>query len=106
MELLPECEMANAPIQDALERSIDELPDELRAVFVACVVEDMTPEHCAQLFSISSETVEARLHKARNLLIDVLTRQFGPAFSSVYHLDDSRSERIASAVMRRLFPNG
>ncbi len=98
--------MPNAPIQDALEQSIDELPDELRAVFVACVVGDMTPELCAQLFEISSETVEARLHSAQNLLIDVLIRQFGPAFSGVYQLDDSRSERITGAVMMRLFPNG
>lgn len=95
--------MADAPIQEALERSIDELPDELRAVFVACVVEDMTPEHCAQLFAISSETVEARLDKARNLLIDLLIREIGPTFRSVYQLEDSRSERIENAVLERLF---
>ena len=48
-------------------------------------------------------TVEARLHKARTLLVEVLIRQFGQAFGGVYQLDDSHSERITNAVMDRLF---
>ena len=91
-------------IRDVLERSIDELPDELRIVFVACVVDGITPEQFAELFALTSETVETCLHNARNLLGEVLIRQFGPAFGGVYQLDDSRSERITNAVMDRLFP--
>ena len=49
-------------------------------------------------------TVEARLHNARTLLVEVLIRQFGQAFGGVYQLDDSHSERITNAVMDRLFP--
>ncbi len=94
--------MADAVIRDVLERSIDELPDEL--VFVACVVDGMTPEQCAELLALTSETVDAGLHNARNLLVEVLIRQFGPAFGGVYELDDSRSERITNAVMDRLLP--
>jgi hypothetical protein len=51
--------MGDAVIRDVLERSIDELPDELRIVFVACVVDGNTPEQCAELFALTSETVEA-----------------------------------------------
>jgi hypothetical protein len=80
------------------------LPDEQRSVFVACVVDGMAPEKCAKLFALTPETVVARLHNARNLLVEVLIRQFGPAFGGVYQLDDSRSERITNAVMDRLFP--
>jgi DNA-directed RNA polymerase specialized sigma24 family protein len=40
-------------IRDILERSLDELPDELRAVFVACVVDGITPEQCAELFALT-----------------------------------------------------
>jgi RNA polymerase sigma-70 factor (ECF subfamily) len=61
--------MIEAVIRDVLERSIEELPDELRIVFVACVVEGMTPEQFAELSALTSETVEARLHNARNLLV-------------------------------------
>jgi sigma-70-like protein len=96
--------MADGAIRDILERSIGELPDELRTVFVACVVDGMTPGQFAELSALTLETVEARLHKARSLLVDVLIRQFGPAFRGVYQLDDSRSERITNAVMDRLFP--
>jgi DNA-directed RNA polymerase specialized sigma24 family protein len=35
--------MTDGAIRDILERSIDELPDELRTVFVDCVVDGMTP---------------------------------------------------------------
>jgi sigma-70-like protein len=96
--------MADGAIRDILERLIDELPDELRTGFVACVVDGMTPEPFAELFAFTSETVEASLHNARNLLVEVLIRQFGPAFGGVYQLDDSRCERITKAVMDRLFP--
>ena len=96
--------MADGVIRDTLERSIDELPDELRSVLVACVVDGMTPEQFAELFALTSETVEARLHNARSLLVEVLMRQFGPAFGGVYQLDDCGSDRITNAVMDRLFP--
>jgi DNA-directed RNA polymerase specialized sigma24 family protein len=96
--------MADDAIRDILERSIDELPDELRTVFVTCVVDGMTPGQFAELSALTSETVEARLHNARSLLAEVLIRQLGPAFGGVYQIDDSRSEHITNAVMDRLFP--
>ena len=43
--------MADGVIRDILERSIDELPDELRIVFVTRVVDGMTPEQFAELFA-------------------------------------------------------
>ena len=96
--------MADGVIRDVLERSIDELPDDLRIVLVACVVDGMTPEQFAELFALTWETVEARLHNAQSLLVEVLIRQFGPAFGGVFQLGDCRSERITNAVMDRLFP--
>jgi hypothetical protein len=45
--------MADDAIRDILERSIDELPDELRAVFTTCVVDGITPEQCAELFALT-----------------------------------------------------
>jgi RNA polymerase sigma-70 factor (ECF subfamily) len=60
--------MADDVFRDILERSIDELPDEQRSVFVACAVNGMTPEKCAELFALTSETVVARLHNARDFV--------------------------------------
>jgi DNA-directed RNA polymerase specialized sigma24 family protein len=36
--------MTDAAIRDVLEQSVDELPDELRIVFVARLVDGITPE--------------------------------------------------------------
>ena len=93
--------MADGAIRDIMEQSIDELPDELRTVFVACVVDGMMPEQFAEFFALTSEAVEARLHNAQNLLV---IRQFSLVFGGVYWFDDGRSERITNAVMDRLFP--
>jgi DNA-directed RNA polymerase specialized sigma24 family protein len=95
--------MADGAIRDIRERPIDELPDELRTVFVARV-DGMKPGQFAKLFALTLETVEARLHNARSLLGEVLVRQLGPAFGGVYQLDDSRFDRITNALMDRLFP--
>ena len=93
--------MADRTIRDIMEQSIEELPDELRIVFVACVVGGMMPEQFAEFFALTSEAVEARLHNAQNLLV---IRQFSLVFGEVYWFDDGRSERITNAVMDRLFP--
>jgi RNA polymerase sigma-70 factor (ECF subfamily) len=93
--------MADRAIRDIMEQSIEELPDELRTAFVACVVDGMMPEQFAEFFALTSEAVEARLHNAQNLLV---IRHFSLAFGEVYWLDDGRSERITNAVMDRLFP--
>jgi hypothetical protein len=102
-DLLRGRKMANAVIRDVLERSIDELPDDLRIVFVACVIGGITPERCAELLALTSDTVEACLHNAPDLVGEMLVGQLGPAFGGSYELDDSRSERITKAVMDRLF---
>ena len=52
--------MADGAIRDILERSIDDFPDGLCIVFVACVIDGLTPEHFAELFAFTSESVEER----------------------------------------------
>jgi DNA-directed RNA polymerase specialized sigma24 family protein len=49
--------MADGVIREVLERSIDELPDELRIVFVACVVDGMTPGQFAELFALTCTSI-------------------------------------------------
>ncbi|AYG62218.1 hypothetical protein [Rhizobium jaguaris] len=97
--------MADGVIRDVLERSIDDLPDKLRIVFVACVVDGMTAGQFAELFALAPETIGARLRGSQRLLGGVLMRRLGPAFGSVYQLGDRRSERITNAVMDRFFPS-
>jgi RNA polymerase sigma-70 factor (ECF subfamily) len=98
----PERTMARSEIRDVLERSIDELPDAFRAVFVARIVEGMSVEETAELFAIKPETVKTRLHRARTLLRDALDRQLGPALTETFPFGGHRCERMTEVIVRRL----
>jgi RNA polymerase sigma-70 factor (ECF subfamily) len=98
----PERTMAQSEIRTILERAIDELPNNFRAVFVARVVEGMTIEETADLFGLQAETVKTRLHRARNLLRRFLERQLGPALTSTFPFDGARCERMTERVLRCL----
>jgi hypothetical protein len=45
--------MTDAVIRDVLEQSLDELPDELRIVFVACAAGGVTPKRDCSAVRIS-----------------------------------------------------
>jgi RNA polymerase sigma-70 factor, ECF subfamily len=98
----PERVTAQSEIRLLLERAIDELPDNFRAVFVARIVEGMTVEETAELFGLQAETVKTRLHRARNLLREALDKQLGPSLTSTFPFGGRRCERMTEAVLRRL----
>ncbi|HEY5279334.1 MAG TPA: RNA polymerase sigma factor [Pseudolabrys sp.] len=98
----PERTMARSEIRNVLERSIDELPDAFRAVFVARIVEGMSVEETAELFAIKPETVKTRLHRARRLLRETIDRQLGPALTETFPFGGHRCERMTEVIVRRL----
>jgi RNA polymerase sigma-70 factor (ECF subfamily) len=71
-------------------------------VFVARIVEGMTVEETAELFSLKPETVKTRLHRARSLLREALDRQLGPALTETFPFGGGRCERMTDAVVERL----
>ncbi len=74
----PEEIMARQQIQVLLERSIDDLPDGFRTVFVARMVEGMSIEDTAALLHLRPETVKTRLHRARVRLRHESGQDHGP----------------------------
>lgn len=98
----PERTMARSEIRNVLERSIDELPDAFRAVFVARIVEGMSVEETAELFALKPETVKTRLHRARRLLRETIDRQLGPALTETFPFGGHRCERMTEVIVRRL----
>jgi hypothetical protein len=56
-------------IRDILERSIDELPDELPAVFVACVVDGITPGAVCRVVCTHTIPRAYRMHVKTEFLI-------------------------------------
>jgi RNA polymerase sigma-70 factor (ECF subfamily) len=98
----PETTMARSEIQMLLERAIDGLPEGLREVFVARLVEGMSVEETAELFGILPQTVKTRLFRARVLLRTEMERQVGPVFRDAFPFAGHRCERLTERVLSRL----
>lgn len=101
----PERTMAQRQLLQLVEQATDQLPKAFRLVFVARVIEGMSVEETAELLGIKPETVKTRLHRARHLIRDQLTRQIGPVLMDAFPFAGRRCERMTASVMRRLgFP--
>ncbi|HET6609543.1 MAG TPA: RNA polymerase sigma factor [Rhodopila sp.] len=98
----PETSMAQKEIRALLERSIDELPENFRMVLVARLIEGMSVEETAELFSILPETVKTRLHRARRLLKHELEKHIGPVLGDAFPFAGQRCERLTATVLDRL----
>ncbi|TAK11050.1 MAG: RNA polymerase sigma factor [Acidobacteria bacterium] len=98
----PEAVVANDEMRQALERSIDALPEPFRVIFVARVVEELSVDETAALFGLNPETVKTRLHRARAKLRRALESHVSPARAAAFQFDGARCERLTSAVLQRL----
>jgi RNA polymerase sigma-70 factor (ECF subfamily) len=98
----PETVMARQELRTLLERSIDELPDTFRAVFVARIVEGLSIEETAELFHIRPETVKTRVHRARRALRRSLEQHVGSTIAGAFSFDGVRCERLTNRVIEYL----
>ena len=98
----PETLMARQELRSLLERSIDDLPDTFRAVFVARIVEGLSIEETAELFHIRPETVKTRVHRARRALRRSLEHHVGSTIANAFSFDGARCERLTNRVIERL----
>ncbi len=72
----PEEECLAGERRRILERAIDALPEHYRAVLVLRDVEDLSNEAIAEILDESVPSVKSRLHRARMMLREQLTRHF------------------------------
>jgi RNA polymerase sigma-70 factor (ECF subfamily) len=98
----PERTMAQRQILQLVENATDALPEVFRLVFVARVIEGMSVEETADLLRIKPETVKTRLHRARGLVRDQLTKQIGPVLMDAFPFAGRRCERLTAGVLKRL----
>lgn len=98
----PEAEASRNEARRLLERAVDELPDDFRAVFVLRDVEGMSTEETASYLGIRSETVKTRLHRARRLMRASIEKQLSGAFSALFPFDGSRCVCMADRVIAAL----
>jgi len=101
-QLDPERTMAQREIQRLVEQAIDDLPEAFRIVLVARVIEEMSIEETAELFGLRAETVKTRLHRARALLKEALSKHVDSTLTDAFPFEGRRCEQMTSAVFQRL----
>lgn len=98
----PENAAARREIRDLIEKAIDTLPPQFRAVFVLRAVEQMSTEETADLLGIAPATVKTRLHRANKLLRQRLSDRLESILDDVFPFAGPRCDRILCNVLERL----
>ena len=102
----PDRSAARAEVRRLLERTLDELPEAFRTVFVLRCVEELTVEETAAILDIPEATVRSRHFRARSLLREALAREFDVAERDLYDFGGWRCDRVVRSVLRRLQGGG
>jgi RNA polymerase sigma-70 factor (ECF subfamily) len=97
----PEDATYRKELASLLEQHIDELPESLRVVFVMRDVEELDTAETAASLEISEEAVRVRLHRARHLLQERLSRILESA-TEAFRFDGERCDRIVQGVAEKL----
>ncbi|HSA89644.1 MAG TPA: RNA polymerase sigma factor [Burkholderiales bacterium] len=85
-----------------LEKRIDALPDDYRAVFVLRALEELTVEETAAALGIPEATVRTRYFRARGLLREALARDVDRTLEEAFAFDGERCDRMVAAVLERI----
>jgi len=98
----PDKALVRAEMRALLERKLDELPGDFRAVFVLRAVEELSVEETAQVLGIPEATVRSRHFRARSLLRESLAQEIDLAEKDLYEFGGRHCDRIVARVMVRL----
>ncbi|TMQ69272.1 MAG: sigma-70 family RNA polymerase sigma factor [Candidatus Eisenbacteria bacterium] len=69
-------DLLDSETREVMEEGVEKLPDELRTVFVLRDVEELSNAEVADILDLTVAAVKSRLHRARILLRDRLSRYF------------------------------
>ncbi|WP_037154947.1 RNA polymerase sigma factor [Rhizobium freirei] len=98
----PETEFSRGEARRLLERTVDGLPDEFRAIFVLRDVEGMSTEEAASYLGIKPATAKTRLHRARKMMRTAIEKQLVGAFTQLFPFDGARCVAMADRVIAQL----
>jgi len=98
----PEQMAARSEVRRMVERAVDRLPPQFRAVFVMRVIEQMTIGETAQALGVPEATVKTRLHRANDQLRRALGDEFTAALDGAFPFGGLRCERLTRSVLDRL----
>lgn len=98
----PEKRAFGNELRRAIEKALDDLPPQHRAVFVLRCIDWLSVSETADVLGLSQDVVKARLHRARGLLQRSIGSQVGQLPPDLYRFPAPRCDRLAAAVHRRL----
>jgi RNA polymerase sigma-70 factor (ECF subfamily) len=98
----PEHQIARRELARVLEGAIDALPDVFRGVYVLRDVEGMNTEETAESLSLEPGTVRTRLHRARSLLRDRVSRNVDSVALEAFPFGAWRCDRLVASVLALL----
>lgn len=87
-------------LKKALESAISHLPSKYRIVFMLREIEQLSVAETAAMLEISEENVKIRLHRAKNMLKDMLRSESSSL--DLFAFDAKRCEGIADRVMTHI----
>ena len=102
----PEAEAARQQMRRLIERAVDELPEAFRIVFILRELDQLSVEETAAALQLAPATVKTRLHRARRLLREALSRAVASSLHDAFSFAGARCARITEAVLARLAPAG
>jgi RNA polymerase sigma-70 factor (ECF subfamily) len=80
---LPESELMSTEAQANLDRSVEQLPESLRTVFLLRDIEGLSTRETAEVLDISESAVKTRLSRARFRLRELLSAYYAERMPSV-----------------------
>jgi RNA polymerase sigma-70 factor (ECF subfamily) len=98
----PEDSASRGQLRAVLERTIDALPEQFRAVFILREVEELTVEETAACLDLPEATVRTRAFRARALLRESLARDLDAATLDAFHFAGERCDRIVGKVLHAI----
>lgn len=100
----PEQTAARGEAQALLDRAIEALSPDDRAVFVLREVEELSTTETAEALGVNEAVIRMRLFRARTRLRLNLRRRTGATTSGAFRLHLSICDRVVQGVLPRLLP--
>ncbi len=85
-------------LQEVLQRAIDRLPDQYRAVFVLRDVDGLSNQETSEILDLSIPAVKSRLHRSRIMLRKKLQRYYEDFTGNKAIIEDIHDEADAAAA--------
>jgi RNA polymerase sigma factor (sigma-70 family) len=96
----PETRMTNAELNALITRSIDNIPEIYRIVFIMSEVENMSQAEIADSLQISVSNVKVRQHRAKKLIKEEMFKL--SKATSVFEFGNSKCDIVVNCVMNNV----